>query len=110
MNGPGYGFGGGASLHTPATRGSAAPGDAQGTGPAPEAEASGTDGSAAPTITIRWRRYGKTGGRWRADLPPGHGLDSGWIESPQLDLVRDMAKIIAARRGWTVTTEETDEA
>lgn len=38
-------------------------------------------------ITIRWRRYGRHGGKWCADLPPGNGIDSGSIESSSLDTV-----------------------
>jgi hypothetical protein len=30
-----------------------------------------------PEIRIRWRRYGRNGGRWRADLPSGNGINSG---------------------------------
>lgn len=59
----------------------------------------------APQITIRWRRYGQ-GGRWRAELPPGHGIDSGWIESTSRDTVREMAAVIADRHGWTIFEED----
>ena len=57
-------------------------------------------------IRIRWRRYGRHGGRWRADLPPGNGLDSGSIESTSLDTVERMAAEIADRYGYRIMKEE----
>lgn len=60
-----------------------------------------------PTIRIRWRRYGAHGGRWRADLPPGNGLDSGSIESTSLDTVERIAAKIADRHGYPIIREET---
>ncbi|TDB76797.1 hypothetical protein E1264_38070 [Actinomadura sp. KC216] len=64
---------------------------------------------AVPVIRIRWRGYGAHGGRWRADLPPGAGIDSGSIESKSLDTVDRMAREIAeppARRHYAETYED----
>lgn len=57
-------------------------------------------------IHIRWRRYGEHGGRWRADLPPGNGVDSGWVESTSLDTVERIATAVADRYGYTIVREE----
>lgn len=59
-----------------------------------------------PTIRIRWRRYGRHGGRWRADLPPGNGVDSGAIESRSRDTVERLANIVADRYGYPIHREE----
>lgn len=52
-------------------------------------------------IVIRWRRYG-SGGRWRADLPPGNGIDSGVIESTSRDAVERIAAHMAERYGYPI--------
>jgi hypothetical protein len=62
--------------------------------------------SEPPRIRIRWRRYGKHGGRWRADLPPGNGIDSGSIESTSRDTVERTASEIAAHHGYAIDLEE----
>jgi hypothetical protein len=66
--------------------------------------------SAEQKITIRWRRYGRNGGKWRADLPPGNGLDSGYIESTSLDTVERFAAIAAERDGYPIVREEKPDA
>lgn len=60
------------------------------------------------SIVIRWRRYGANGGCWRADLPPGNGLDSGFVESQSRDTVERFAQVIADRYGWPIVREERD--
>jgi hypothetical protein len=61
-------------------------------------------------ITIRWRRYGRTGGKWRADLPEGNGIDSGSIESPSLDTVERFAGVVAERYGYPIVREAEADA
>ena len=66
--------------------------------------------TSSPQITIRWRRYGRTGGKWRADLPPGNGIDSGHIESTSLETVELFAAQVADRYGYPIVREETTDA
>lgn len=73
------------------------------TTPTPESPALG---GAGKEIRIRWRRYGSHGGRWRAEFPPGYGIESGWIESKSLDTVKGIANLLALRYGHTVTVQE----
>jgi hypothetical protein len=61
-------------------------------------------------IAIRWRRYGRTGGKWRADMPPGNGIDSGTIESVSLDTVELFASVVAERYGYEIVREEKPDA
>jgi hypothetical protein len=58
-----------------------------------------------PKVVIRWCRYGKNGGRWRADLPPGNGIDSGFVESSSLDTVERVAADVAERYGYEMVRE-----
>lgn len=96
---------------TPVPRGSRASGDVNGpardTVPGPgRADAAQGRTETRGEIRIRFRRYGKHGGRWRADFPPGNGIDSGSIESTSLDTVERMAAEIADRYGYRIMKEE----
>ena len=61
--------------------------------------------TAIPEIVIRWRRYGRTGGKWRADFPPGNGIESGYVESSSRDTVEAMAAVVAERYGYQISCE-----
>lgn len=62
-----------------------------------------------PKIRIRWRRYGPTGGRWRAEFPPGNGVDSGYVESSSLDTVEQIAAAVANHYGYRVVRDDAAE-
>lgn len=65
---------------------------------------------AIPEIVIRWRRYGRTGGKWRAEFPPGNGIDSGYVESFSLDTVEYAAAVVAQRYNYRIVREDADVA